>query len=112
MKVAVIGSRTFKDKERLFNILSNNNITHIISGGAIGADAIAEQWATLNDIPVTIYKPDWEKFGKSAGFIRNYDIIKDAEMVIAFWDGVSKGTEHSLVYANKIGKQIIIEKFK
>ena len=111
MKVAVIGSRTFKDKERLFAVLSSNNITHIISGGAIGADTIAEQWAAANNIPVTIYKPDWEKFGKSAGFIRNYDIIKDAEMIIAFWDGESKGTEHSLKYANKIGKKIVVENF-
>ena len=111
MKVAVIGSRTFTDKERMFSILSTYAITEIVSGGAMGADTIAEQWAVANNTPVTVYKPDWEKFGKKAGFIRNYDIIRDADLVIAFWDGASKGTEHSLRYAKKIGKQVVIEKF-
>ena len=111
MKVAVIGSRTFSNQNQMFSVLDKLKITHLVSGGARGADSLAEQWAHQKKIPVTVYKPDWERFGKSAGFLRNYDIIQDAELVVAFWDGTSKGTEHSIKYAKRINKPIIIEKF-
>jgi hypothetical protein len=50
------------------------------------------------------FQPDWEKLGKSAGFARNADIVKNSDYVVAFWDGQSKGTRHSLELAQKAGK--------
>jgi hypothetical protein len=90
MKVAVIGSRTFKDYEEMKKTLSLLNITQIISGGATGADTLSEQYAKEKGIPTVIFVPDWKNKGKSAGFIRNSDIVKEAELIVAFWDGESR----------------------
>jgi len=98
MKIAIIGSRTFEDYVLLCNTLNpyKDRITTIISGGARGADKLAEKYAKENSINTTIFLPDWEKNGKAAGFIRNKLIINECDTCLAFWDGVSKGTKHSI----------------
>jgi hypothetical protein len=111
MKVAVIGSRTFSDYRLVKETLSTLDITLLVSGGAIGADLLGEQYAKLNEIPTKIFYPDWKKYGKKAGFIRNSDIINESEMVIAFWDGKSKGTLDSIKKAEELNKNILIIKF-
>jgi len=111
MKVAVIGSRTFDKYESVYNILSKLKITEIISGGAKGADSLAERYAKENNIPTKIFLPDWKTYGKKAGFLRNTQIIEECEMVVAFWDGESKGTKDSLDKAEKLGKKVMIIPF-
>lgn len=111
MKTAVIGSRTFNNQKKLFEVLSKHNISLVISGGAKGADKLAESYADVSNIEKLIFLPDWGKHRKAAGFIRNKDIIENAELVIAFWDGVSKGTKHSIDLAVSLGKKVIIEQF-
>lgn len=112
MKLAVVGSRSFNDYSLLKEILdeyrSINNIDVIISGGAIGADSLAEKYARENNIETLLFLPDWKKHGKSAGMIRNQDIIKNCDTCIAFWDGSSKGTKHSISLAEKNNKKIIV----
>jgi hypothetical protein len=106
MKVAVIGSRTFFDKAKLVEQLDRlQNISLIVSGGARGADSLGEQYAKERKIPTMIFLPDWERFGKSAGFKRNVQIIDHADLVVAFWDGQSAGTRHSIDLARKSGKE-------
>ena len=112
MKIAVIGSRNFNDYELVKTTLSTLNITLLVSGGAKGADSLGERYATENNIETLIFKPDWEKHGKAAGMIRNTDIINNADTVIAFWDGESKGTKDSITKAEKKNKNIIIIKIK
>jgi hypothetical protein len=106
MKLAIIGSRGFNDKKLLEDILNPLvfNISLIISGGAIGADKIGEEWAEKYGIETLIFLPDWKQHGKAAGFIRNEDIIKNADQVIAFWDEKSKGTKHSISLCEKYNK--------
>jgi len=106
MKIAIIGSRNFKDKSLLDEVLNSykDKVTMIVSGGAKGADTIGESWAKENNIPTQIFLPKWEKFGKSAGFIRNNYIIENSDEIIAFWDGVSKGTQHSISLCKKLNK--------
>jgi hypothetical protein len=111
MNVAVIGSRDFKDYEKVKQTLSKLNITLIVSGGAKGADTLGERYADEHNIPKKIFLPDWEKHGKVAGFLRNTDIINEAELIVAFWDGHSKGTKDSINKAEKQGKKIIIVQF-
>ena len=115
MKVIVAGSRTFTDYNKLKQSISDNfdisTITQIISGGATGADTLAEQFATENNIEPIILKPEWDKFGKSAGYRRNKDIIDNCDVVIAFWNGESPGTKHSINIATKQNKKTIIIKF-
>ena len=107
MKVAVIGSRGFNKYDLLKSTLSTIDISLIISGGAIGADTLAEVYAKEKGIETKIFLPDWKKHGKKAGFLRNTDIINESELVIAFWDGTSKGTKDSINKAEKLNKRVL-----
>jgi hypothetical protein len=115
MKFAVVGSRTFDDYPLLskwVGLLTDEmcDLT-IISGGAKGADQMAAKWAKDNGLPLIEYKPDWELYGKRAGFVRNEKIIGEADVVIAFWDGLSAGTRHDLNLAKKAKKPTFIVYF-
>lgn len=133
VNLAIIGSREFNDYELLtkimkplLQILSQKQIT-FISGGAIGADLLGEKWADEMGISKKIFKADWDnlensvenpckikynKFGKPynclAGFNRNKDIIRNADIIFAFWDGKSKGTLDSLTLAKNEKKETFI----
>ncbi len=118
MKLAIIGSRTFDDWNRMDDTIwqwfrsseaSEQVIfTEVISGGAKGADSLAAQWAREQGVKLTEFKPDWDKHGKRAGFIRNEDIVAAADMVLCFWDGVSRGTGNSLSIAKRLRKPTLI----
>lgn len=111
MKVAVIGSRTFNNYEEMKRVLSMLKISEIISGGASGADKLSERYAKENNIPTRIFMPDWIKNGKAAGFMRNTDIINEADFVVAFWDGQSNGTKDSIDKAKQQNKKVLIITF-
>lgn len=112
MKISIIGSRTFNDydflKQSILENIAINDIDVIVSGGAKGADKLGELFAEEFNKRTIIFLPDWEKYGKSAGFIRNADIIKNSDFVFAFWNGVSKGTLNSINTAKKLNKKIKI----
>lgn len=110
MKIAVVGSRTFEDRQLLEEKLSalEEPITEIISGGAPGADTLAQKWAEQHRIPVTVFQPDWKKFGRAAGPQRNQLIIAACDVCVAFWDGQSKGTKSSIDLSRKAGKKTIV----
>jgi hypothetical protein len=115
-KVAIIGSRSFADYPAFCEALApfNDNQCHgwpwteVISGGARGVDTLAARWATEHNLKLTELRADWDRHGKRAGFLRNADIIAGANMVIAFWDGSSKGTRHSIGLAHKARKPTFI----
>jgi len=109
-KIAIVGSRTFTDYEFMKQILDahKDKIALIISGGADGADTLAQRYAKENAIPIHIYYPDWKNYGKRAGFRRNVIIANLAEKMIAFWDGKSKGTKHSIDKMKQLGKPIVV----
>jgi len=105
MKVAVVGSRSFKNYKLLKSKLDTyRGITLIISGGAIGADSLAERYAEEKNIKIKVYKADWDLYGSSAGFLRNIKVIDNCEKLIAFWDGRSNGTNHSITLAKAKNK--------
>lgn len=108
MKVAIIGSRTFTDYDRLEKICNSLDITEVISGGAIGADYLGKYYANEYNIKYTEFPADWDKHGKKAGYLRNIDIVNAADIVLAFWDGKSKGTKHSIDLARKQNKLCVI----
>ena len=112
MKLAVVGSRCFEDAALLARTLKLARPSHVISGGALGADIMAENWAKARKIPVTIFKPEWGRYGYSAGAIRNRLIVDAADKVIAFWDGKSPGTKITMDYARKAGKVVEVIQFK
>jgi hypothetical protein len=115
MKLAIVGSRTFNDYELLEKSILDKfdlkNIDLIVSGGAVGADKLGEKFAEKHSIEPLILKPDWNKYGKRAGYERNKDIIKNCDTVIAFWNGESPGTKHSIDIAKASKKEVIIVNF-
>jgi len=115
VKVAIIGSRTFDNYEKFSFIINKfiekNPQIEIVSGGANGADSLAKKFALENNIKIKEFLADWENKGKSAGFIRNKDIWDYSDIGIAFWDGKSKGTEHSFMLSYKQNKKCFIFNF-
>ena len=111
-RIAVIGSRTFNDYDLLRNTIVSkfnpSDILEVVSGGASGADKLGEQFAQEFGLKTNIFLPDWEKYGKQAGFIRNTDIIKNSDIVFAFWDEKSAGTLNSINTAKKLNIPVII----
>lgn len=117
MKIAIVGSRAFKDYELLKKTilehkgvgeLIEKKLVTVVSGGAIGADQLGEKLAKEFSLQTVIHLPDWNKHGRSAGFIRNKLIIDDADIVFAFWDGKSPGTKSSIDLAKKADKELIV----
>ena len=106
MKVAIIGSRNLINVE--ISKYIPENVTEIISGGAIGIDTLAEEVADKRRISKSIIRPEYDKYGKKAPLIRNKEIVKRAELVIAFWDGKSRGTKFTIDYAKKLNKEVKI----
>lgn len=106
--IAVIGSRGFNNYQIVERVLDKLKPFVLVSGGARGADSLAEEYADKNGLLKVIIKPDWERDGKKAGFIRNYKIVDKADIVVAFWDLESKGTKHSIDYSNKLNKPTYI----
>jgi hypothetical protein len=113
MKLAIVGSRGFKDTRLLESILDKHKdtVSIVVSGGAIGADTMGETWAIANKIPIKIFKPEWEKYGKSAGMKRNELIIQECDICIAFWDGKSKGTANSIFICKKLNKKVEVIRY-
>jgi len=107
MKVGIVGSREFKNYELFSDVMKQylSDISWVVSGGVPGADSLAEKWAKENKKMLTIYPADWLNLGKRAGYVRNTDIVKNSDMIIAFWDGKSKGTKHTIGLAQKMGKE-------
>lgn len=103
--LAIIGSRVFTNLPYAAAIakpfIDIHNIEEIVSGGAKGADHIAEQIAKSYKLRMTILKANWDKYGRGAGMIRNNDIIDTCDIALVFWDGKSSGTRDSI---NKLAK--------
>lgn len=113
MKLAIVGCRTFNDYPLLQNIILEyltplEYITTIVSGGAKGADSLGVDFASNYRIKEEVYLPEWNKYGKSAGFIRNQLIVDNCDMILAFWDGESRGTADTIEKAKKAKKPTFI----
>lgn len=110
MKVAIIGSRNLivKNLEKYLP----EGITEIVSGGARGIDTCAKDYALANNLKLTEFLPEYEKYGRGAPLKRNLQIIDYADMVIAFWDGQSHGTKYVIENCKKKNKKVTVFKSK
>ncbi len=109
MKLAIIGSRGIDDagfiEQKLDEYAAQLRINSIVSGGAKGVDSIAEAWAKRNGIQTIILKPDYENYEPQiAPLLRNEDIVKACDLLVAFWDGKSRGTDYTVRAARKANK--------
>ena len=115
-KVIVAGSREFSDyvflTEVLDQLLKDEPDVEIVSGTARGADSLGERYAADKGYKLTKFPADWNTYGKSAGYRRNVDMGNYADALIAFWDGVSKGTKHMIDIATNKGLKVCVIKYK
>lgn len=116
MKIGVVGSRAFNDYRRLQEVLNKQcgfptKKNTIISGGARGADSLAKRYAKAFKLSYEEFLPNWDKYGRSAGFRRNQHIIDASEMIVAFWDRKSRGTKDSIDKALAKGIPVLIVPF-
>jgi hypothetical protein len=109
--LAVVGSRTFTDYDKMKSILDILKPSSIISGGAVGADTLAERYAKENGVNILVYTANWELHGKSAGAIRNRIIVENCDQLIAFWDKKSRGTKMAIEMAKEKGKLLVVIEF-
>ncbi len=116
MRLAIVGGRDFDNYGLLESILwdllrvRRNDIPKdiIVSGGAKGADSLGKKYAKEEELECIEYLPEWKKYGKSAGFLRNQTIVNNCDMVLAFWDGVSRGTADTIEKAKRAKKPTFI----
>lgn len=112
INLAIVGSRGLNDYNKFVVEIQKIELPkgeiRIVSGGAKGIDTLAERYADEKNYKKLIIKPEWDRYGKGAGIIRNREIINNADMVITFWDGKSRGTNHTIKRAKKLDKKIVI----
>ena len=96
MKVAVIGSRDIKDIN--LGEYLKDDVTEIVSGGAKGVDTVASKYAQENNIKLTEFLPEYNRYKRGAPLKRNIQIAEYADKVLAFWDGKSRGTKFVIDY--------------
>ena len=116
----VAGSRSFDDydllSKELDQLRNNDPDICIVSGGAKGADSLAERYANEHGLNLKVFSANWAKYGRSAGYIRNAKMHKfissfENRICIAFWDGASKGTAHNFELAKKYNTPLKIIRF-
>lgn len=120
MRVLVCGGRDFTDLKTASNVLDiyhrDCHFTDLICGMARGADMLGHYWArhTLTHdgrlIRIWQYPADWKTNGKAAGPIRNKQMLDEGkpDLVIAFWDGLSRGTDNMIQQAKNAGVPVKI----
>lgn len=114
-KLIIAGSRSIEDysivreavvKSGLWKEHRNN--LEIVSGTAEGVDRLGEIFALNNGLIIHPFKPDWDRFGKRAGMLRNCEMGDFADGLVAVWDGRSRGTQHMIRYMTGLGKFVYV----
>ena len=113
LHLLICGTRTFADYPllcaKLDALTANYSAVEVVSGCARGADTLGEQWAAERGHSVKRFPADWVRYGRRAGYIRNMDMandllsLREPTMVVAFWDGESRGTKHMIDIAREAG---------
>jgi hypothetical protein len=107
LKIGIVGTRKPKITfEKFSQIIDDYKPIHIVSGGAKGIDTFAENYAKLNNIPFTIFPPEYNKYGRIATFVRNQQIVDASDMIIAFTSKESKGTIDTIRRTKRSNKSL------
>ena len=105
-RVIITGGRDFNNYPGLVKVmhklLSNiNDEIIVVCGKARGADSLGEKYAKERGYTIRYFPADWDMNGRSAGYIRNEEMAQNADALVAFWDGKSRGTQHMIQTAQK-----------
>ena len=109
MKLIIAGSRTLEPSVKdIASYVSKYRIaiTEIVSGTAHGVDTAGEYYAEAADQPVKRFYPDWDKYGRAAGPIRNKQMAEYADALLLIWDGKSRGSAIMKSEMEKLNKPI------
>ncbi len=115
MRICICGSRSITDRREVFTRLDRLPMgfdprqTRIIIGGAREIDRLVKEWAENHGIPVEKVIPNWNRYDKRAGLVRNQKMVEIADLLVAFWDGVSTDTAHTIITAYELGKPVRVE---
>ena len=101
MRIAIVGSRSITTPD-LSKYIPDG--AEIVSGGAKGVDTAAAEFAAKNGLKLTVFLPQYERYGRAAPILRNKEIVDYADKLLIFWDGSSKGTLSVIEYAKKTKK--------
>lgn len=113
MKIVVAGPRSFRNHQAVYEVL-NHVVQHsdlVIQGGARGVDTIAKTWARTHGVVCRQFDAQWEQFGRFAGPERNGRMAREADALIAFWDGESPGTGDMIRQMQVLHKPIFYVRF-
>lgn len=116
-RVIIAGGRDFNDYDLLEDFcdqcLASKDRSEVItlSGKARGADTLGEKYARHRGFRTRYFPADWDRYGKMAGMKRNMEMIENADALIAFWDGKSKGTAHVIREAKLAGLKVRIKRY-
>ena len=106
MRLAIIGSRSVCECD--LEAYLPKGVTEIVSGGARGVDQLAAIYAREHNIPLVEFFPDYAHYGKGGPLKRNQQIAEYAEEALAFWDGKSRGTAHTMDLFRRLGKPVTV----
>ena len=106
MKLLIAGSRSITDFDLTPYVPEDTSL--ILTGGANGVDALAEEYADKHRISKLILRPQYKLYHRGAPLKRNDRMVELCDKVLVIWDGVSHGTKHTIDYANMLGKPIEI----
>jgi hypothetical protein len=110
LKVVIAGSRSVEDPQLVYQAIESSGfvVREVVSGGAYGVDALGEVWAREQEVPVRVFKPDWGRYGRGAGPVRNREMADYADALVAVWDGESKGTADMIRQMEERGKPVYV----
>ncbi|MEM9895125.1 MAG: SLOG family protein [Bacteroidota bacterium] len=101
MKISVLGTKDFTDYQLLEKELVKEKADVFVVGGKRGPDELAQEYALENDIPTQVFLPDYQKYGRSANYYRNLQMIEHSSKVIIFWNGRSRSHYNYLPHIRK-----------
>ncbi len=114
-RIVIAGCRTYtryaEAKKAIYRHLGSfkpDDTIILLSGGCRGADQLGERFAKEEGLQIEYHIPQWEKYGRAAGPLRNKQMIEKCDAVICFWDGKSKGTASLIQYAQKFEKPLFL----
>jgi hypothetical protein len=123
IRIIIAGSRDFNDyallekalREYITSRKINPDEIEIVSGHARGADSLGELFAKNNKLQLAKFPAQWDKYGKSAGYIRNREMadyaLQETGVLFAFWDGQSRGTNHMINFSREKGLEVHVVQF-
>lgn len=115
-RVIIAGGRDFQDysmlQQTMDRLLVNvQDEIVVVCGKARGADTLGERYAQERGYAVHAFPADWAKHGRAAGIIRNEEMAKNADALVAFWDGQSRGTKNMIELGHRYQLKVRVKRY-